>query len=350
MKSHQREVYFVGSVPFYADSSEVFSAISKAVGPALRWLPDGETGPRRAWLPWLEPIFSEHGQFEPTEKHYRRIYETKGNPQYRVKPGIAPQDVRFHNLPFARIAIDSYRDFASLKQAGIIPPRVRFQVCLAGVNSVIRRFVVEEQRQEIARKYEEGVFAEIDKMSIAIPNDELAIQWDVASAVFQYIEAGTPSAHGNTREEMLETFSGWHARLGDAVPEGVDLLYHLCYGDHNHRHSVEPQSSRWLVEFANRLSAKIERPIQAIHMPVPRNRDDDAYFEPLSDLKLQPGTRLVLGLVHYTDGVEGTRRRIRAAEKYARDFMIATECGLGRREPNTIPRLLEIHAEVAGCT
>ena len=348
MKTPQREVYFVGSVASYANASEVFTAISKALGPALRWLPDGETGPRQAWLPWLEPIFAGHPQFEPTGQHYRRIYETKGNPQYRVKPGIAPGAVRFDNLPFAGIAIDSYREFARLKQAGVIPQRVRFQVCLAGVNSVVRRFVVEEHRAAIARAYEEGLFGEIAKMARAIPADQLAIQWDVASAVFQYIEAGEPTEHGNNREEMLEHFSSWHARLGDAVPEGVDLLYHLCYGDHNHRHSIEPNSSRWLVEFANRLAAKTRRTIQSIHMPVPRSRDDDAYFEPLGDLRRQPGTKLVLGLVHYTDGVEGTRRRIRTAEKYEPEFMIATECGLGRRDPKTIPRLLEIHAEVAG--
>lgn len=343
----RRDIHLVGSVPL-ASATEVFEKVCAAVGPALRSLPDGETGARRAWLPWLEPIFSGHPQFEPTEKHYKRIYETKGNAQYRVKPGIAIEDVRFDKLPFAQIATDSYREFTRLKTAGVVPARCRFQVTLAGINSVIRRFVVEEQQKAIAPLYEQGLFAQIRRMAQSIPPDQLAVQWDVASAVFQYIEIGAPCAHGNTRQEMVETFSTWHARLGDAVPEGVHLLYHLCYGDHNHRHSVEPASTRWLVEFANRLTAKTARPIQLIHMPVPRNRADDAYFEPLKDLELKPETSLALGLVHYTDGVEGTKRRIATAEKYVKDFMIATECGLGRRDPETLPRLLEIHAEVAG--
>ena len=83
-------------------------------------------------------------------------------------------------------------------------------------------------------------------------------------------------------------------------------------------------------------------------MPVPRNRTDDAYFEPLAHLKLRPETRLALGLVHYTDGAEGTRKRIDVAKKYVTDFAIATECGFGRRQPETVPKLLDIHAEVAG--
>ena len=65
------------------------------------------------------------------------------------------------------------------------------------------------------------------------------------------------------------------------VPAGVDLLYHLCYGDSNHRHVVEPTDMGDMVEFANRLARNIKRPIDLIHMPVPRNRADDAYFAPL---------------------------------------------------------------------
>ena len=65
-------------------------------------------------------------------------------------------------------------------------------------------------------------------------------------------------------------------------------------------------------------------------------------------MALHPETTISLGLVHHTDGVEGTRGRIATAEKHLPDFLIATECGFGRRNPATIPELLRIHAEVAG--
>jgi len=67
----------------------------------------------------------------------------------------------------------------------------------------------------------------------------------------------------------------------------------------------------------------------------------------LRRLKLRPETELCLGLVHYTDGVEGTKQRLATAAKYADNFAIATECGFGRRDPSTIPELLRIHAAVA---
>ena len=46
------------------------------------------------------------------------------------------------------------------------------------------------------------------------------------------------------------------------------------------------------------------------------------------------------------DGETG-RRRIAAAERVVPAFGIATECGLGRRDPGTIADLLKLHAAVA---
>ena len=83
-------------------------------------------------------------------------------------------------------------------------------------------------------------------------------------------------------------------------------------------------------------------------MPVPRSRTDPAYFAPLKDLRLGPETELYLGLVHFTDGAEGTRKRIKVAQKVVANFGVATECGFGRRDPATIPDLMCIHARVAG--
>src|SRR5262249_41465902 len=136
-------------------------------------------------------------------------------------------------------------------------------------------------------------------------------------------------------------------RLGNHIPESVELGYHLCYGDFGHRHVVEPEDTALMVGLANRLSQRLGRSMQWMHMPVPRDRSDAAYFAPLSGLRLRPETRLYLGLVHHTGGVDGTRKRIEAAEKYVPEFGISTECGLGRRDPATLPELLKIHAEVA---
>jgi len=76
-------------------------------------------------------------------------------------------------------------------------------------------------------------------------------------------------------------------------------------------------------------------------MSVPRERDDDAYFLPLRDLKISPETELFLGLVHDSDGAEGARRRITAASKVRPAFGIATECGMARAHEGTRPQAVE---------
>ena len=341
-----RNVYLVGSVPL-ADAEEVFRQVAVALGPRIKRLPDGETGERRDWITWLEPVFSQNPAFQKSGEFFRVHASGTGRERYTLAPGFSPQDVCFENLFYADIAKQSYAVFKRLKEAGTIPAGVKFQVDLVPAHSVIWLFLVDALHAPIDPIYNDAVKREIDKIAAAIPHHELAIQFDVASAVFARLERNEASSYGRTKGQMQEMFSNILVDLGNRVPADIDLLYHLCYGDSNHRHVIEPSDTGDMVEFANRVSRQIKRTVQLVHMPVPRNRRDDAYFEPLRQLELRPETELCLGLVHYTDGVEGTKERLAIAKKYARKFSIATECGFGRRDPRTIPALLRIHTEVA---
>src|SRR5712691_5730292 len=341
-----RDVYLVGSVPM-ASAQEVFENVSAARRARTKRIPDGETGERGDWITWLEPVFASNKAFRKSGEFFRVHASGTGRERYALAPGCAPQDVRFDNLFYADIAKQSYAVFKRLKNAGRIPAGMKFQVDLVPAHSVIWLFLVEALHAPLDPIYNEAVKREIDKIAAAIPHEELAIQLDVASAVFARLERSEASSYGGTKAQMQETFSNILIDLGERVPADVDLLYHLCYGDSNHRHVVEPTDIGDMVEFANRVSARINRTVELIHMPVPRNRSDDAYFEPLRRLALRPETELCLGLVHYTDGVEGSRKRLAVARRYVSNFSIATECGFGRRDPRTIPELLRIHAEIA---
>jgi hypothetical protein len=341
-----RNVHLVGSVPL-ANAHDVFVAVSRALGPRLRCIPDGETGERSDWIAHLEPIFAEHPALEKSDEVFRPHATAPGRTRYRLRAGAAAKDVTFGNLSYADIALQSYEVFARLKQQGTIPPHCRFQVDLVPAHSVIWLFLQDDLHRELDPVYNDAVRREIDKLARAIPHDQLAIQFDVASAVFARLQRNEPSAYGRNKEEMRETFGKILVDLADRVPAGIEVMFHFCYGDSNHRHVVEPVDMGDMVDLANYLSSEIVRPIELIHMPVPRERSDDAYFEPLRRLKLAPATQLCLGLVHHTDGLAGTRRRLATAEKYVQNFAIATECGFGRRPVETIPELLRIHAAAA---
>jgi hypothetical protein len=336
-----RNIYLVGSVPL-SSTAEVFETVAREFGTRIKRIPDGEVGSRANWA-HFESLFRDNPAFEASDEVFRVHPDAPLRRRYRLVAGQRPEAVEFRGLAHAEEALRSYATFISLRDAGKIARGTRFQVGLVPAHSVIWLFVVDEQQTALDRFYNEALLREIEIITSAIPYEDLAIQFDIASAVFARLERGEATSYGVTRRQMLERFGNIVAQLGDHVPPGVDLLFHFCYGDANHRHVVEPANIGTMVEFANYLTEKLIRPIQLIHMPVPRNRIDDDYFEPLRKYAPTSNTELALGLVHFTDGIEGTRRRMGAASNYVGDYSVATECGFGRRPPETIPELLRIH-------
>lgn len=332
-----RGVHLLGSVPL-ENAEEVFRTTSSILGGRLRRIPDGETGVRINWIGWQIQFLAGNPHFEvipPDPTAYAPL------PHLKLRSPVTADEITFDRLGYADAAIASYAVFSQLKQAGVIPANCRFQVSLPTPLAPVVAFVVPENQAVVEPAYEAAMFAELDRITAAIPHDELAIQWDVA-VEFGLLEGGfvdSPQVKQGIFERLI--------RIGERVPADVELGYHLCYGDAGHKHFKEPEDTSKLVEVANAVSAGVKRTINWIHLPVPRNRTDYAYFAPLRNLQLHPETELYLGLVHYTDGVEGTRKRIEAAQRVVTDFGVATECGFGRRPVETIPDLLRIHSEVA---
>jgi SAM-dependent methyltransferase len=329
-------LHLVGSVPL-GSAEEVFRRTAQALGDRLRRIPDGETGPRSDWILWQYPVFSSRPQFEvgpPGDATYRTL------PKLLLSSGSA-SDVTFDSLGYAETAIASYRLFARLKRDSAIPPHCRFQVSLPTPLAPVSAFVAPEFQAALEPVYEAALLGELAQILAVIPADQLSIQWD-ARVEFAMLEGFTPAWFSEIRGGVLERL----LRLARHVPSGVELGFHLCYGDEAHGHFVELQDCRKLVEVANALSASLSRALNWVHVPVPRG-DTEEFFAPLSTLRLQPGTELYLGLLHLGDGVEETRRRIATARRYVRGFGVATDCGWGRGGSDTVDGLLELHRSVS---
>ncbi|MBF6341371.1 hypothetical protein IU450_36640 [Nocardia abscessus] len=336
-----RGVHLCGSVPL-ADARTVFSEAAQRIGKHLRRIPDGETGVRDNWVVWQLPKMQAHPDLEtvpPPSPEY--------GPSERVqpKPGVDAASVDFGPLGYAEAALDSWQVFRQLREEGIIPAGTRFQVSLPTPIAVIGAFVAGPQG-ELERRYEARLLDELGVIVAAISPNDLAVQWD-AAVEFAIFEGIFPSWFGSDYPTQLEEVGQRLVRLGAAVPEPVELGYHLCYGDFGHRHFAEPADTGRLAAVAGRVLAGLDRPVNWIHLPVPRSRTDAEYFAPLAGLALPPETDLHLGLVHATDGRAGALQRIEAARRVISEFGIATECGMGRRPADQIPALFDLHAELA---
>jgi len=332
------KVHFVGSIAL--DSvEEVFRTLGSVLGRRLRRVPDGEPGGRRLWIGWQYPLLRAQPFLKADPSAPDQI---SGFFHLLLAEDVHPADVRFGELGYAREARASYQDFLVAKKARELPPEVRFQVSLPTPFAVIYAMCSPKDQSVIESAYEKAMLKEITSICRAIPHNDLCIQWDVCMEMVLW--DGRLTFLRNPFSDLPGEITQRMKRLMAAVPEDVELGIHLCYGDWEARHFIEPLDASKLVEVANALNAAASRPITYIHMPVPINRADDAYFEPLSKLRLSQATDLYLGVVH-ADGVEATKSRIATAAKYVSDFGIATECGIARsRTPELVRTLLEVHA------
>jgi hypothetical protein len=330
--------HLVGSVPLES-ADAVFRAVADRLGSRVTRIPDGETGDRAGWIGIQLPMLTAHPQLECTGS--RILQEGVASmPTFRLRPGTDPGALVIPSPGYADFAAASYQAFTALKKDSVIGPATRFQVSLPTPLAVPMVFLPDDQLA-VEPAFRAMILAEIDGICAEIPHDELAIQWDV-SPEFIVLE-------GAWRTQLTDIPGGIASRLaglGNHVPAEVALGYHLCYGDLGHKHVVEPRDTGNLVDIANRVAAALTRPLNWVHMPVPRDRDDPGYFAPLQDLRLAPDSDLYLGLVHATDGVAGARRRIAAAAPFRDAFGVGTECGMGRRAPAGIPALLDLHRAI----
>lgn len=262
----------------------------------------------------------------------------------RLADGVSPEELHFGELGYAREARASYLDFVDARARGDVPQGVRFQVSLPTPMAVINPFCTAEDGPRILPVYTQAMLREVARICDAIPHADLALQWDVCIEMLMW-----DGRRGGPSEAELEPqFRDAFARLSAAVPDDVELGFHLCYGDMDAKHSVEPLDLGKAVELANLLCQAADRAVQWVHMPVPMERHDEAYFAPLADLRLPAQTELYLGLIHAADGVAGTRERIATARKYVADFGIASECGISRgRDPSVALEFLRVYAAAA---
>src|SRR2546430_1951313 len=341
-------VLLVGSVPGET-AAEVLRTCGEGVGKYVSGLPDGETGYRRVWIQFLAAtIYHGHPALETIQRPKPIDGKENWFPRdygddswlFKVKAGV--NTVHFDHLGYANEAKQSYQDFCALRAAGVIPPGVKFQVSLPLTESATRAFLTNAHDFALMwSAYEEAMGREIAQMVKVIPADDLVIQWDICVEVLaielQDQFGGSWRPAGDPFERYLQALT----TLAQYVPDQTLMGCHLCYGDLGHHHLVEPVDLRLLVRMANAADKTVARPIDYYHMPVPRNRADAAYFAPLKTLEIGDA-KLYLGLVHHTDGVEGSLRRVGSARQYLSGFGVATECGLGRRPKGTIPELLRI--------
>ena len=309
-------------------------------------LPDGETGIRKTWIRFLQDVLAQNPAIElATDVPPFKFVQWDGKllreiPRLRIKRGAKP-DAALFTTGYADMAIQSWAVFERLQKAGAIPAKVKFQICIPTPIAPTYNNMVPADRPALLPALTRHFTGEVAKIAAALPNDRIALQWDVCQEVLAW-EGYYDKGPVDFRTETIDVLK----TIGDAVPPGIELGYHLCYGSPADEHCVQPKDAGIMVEITNAVAAGVKRPIQFFHLPVPKARTDDAYYVPLEKLKLGAETELYLGLVHHEDA-KGDAARLAAARRHARVDGVGTECGMARGDPARLPGLLAAHARAA---
>ena len=340
-----QELLLIGSVP-YDTTAEVMRNFAAPLAKYLPALPDGEVGDRRWWVQRLSyQVFNGHPELitlrrpAPDNGVERLLPRDRAEFwQFKVKDGVPV--VRFGDpgwrLGFARDAINSYFVFQTLRDQGVIPADVRFQVSLPLVNSVVRpvTFPTAGDLDRVRPGYEAALAAEIATIVAKIPAADLALQWDLAQEVID-LYGGDPAL---PREGAIERNVAQIRNLSRVVPEKVALGIHLCFGTYGGWPRFAPDNLGMAVDYANACVATAGRRIDWLHIPA-IDTTADAFYAPLA--KLDPrGARVYLGLIH---NMANFKERLAVARKYLPEFGLGAYCGLGRNPPESLPQTLQDH-------
>jgi hypothetical protein len=343
MAFHPQHVHLVGSIPL-PSTKEVFERLTSSLPGRLLRIPDGEPEKRGNFTAFQSSVFEDYPSIQ-----------SRPPPTYDpVRDGSSfSRPIKLNPIMYDEFALDSYHQFLELREQGTIPAGIRFQVCLPTPFSVLINRILPAYHAEIEPLYEDAMLTALRCIQDNIPANDLAIQWDIALEFAALEFDGTGLAmpanypwptkprpwFSPLKEGLIERI----VRLANAVDEGVEVGFHLCYGDAGHKHFIEPKDTSRLVEVANLICEGVGREVNWVHMPVPKGRVDREYYAPLKGLRLRKETELFLGLVHGGD-LEGTLKRIDVAGKVVERFGVATECGMGRMGREEFESVIEVLA------
>jgi len=340
----------VGSIPLDT-VQEVFETFGKPLGKYLFAMPDGEVGPRRHWISRVHyQVLSGHQDLDtvrrpaPDEDGVERLFPRAAGDSwlFKVKDGV--KQVRFGDpgwrLGYARDAINSYFVFSVLKEKGILPAHLRFQVSIPMVNSVLppRIFPDLNDLEKIRPGYEAATRAEIATICEKIPAKELAIQWDCSTEV----QDSYGSIPGFPLEGAIERNLTEVRNLSPHIPADVALGYHFCFGTLGGWPRFQPDDLSQAVKLVNGFVSASGRKVDWVHIPT-LDTANEAFYAPLKDLKPQ-GARVYLGNIH---NMANFKQRLAVARKYLPEFGLGAYCGFGRMPVSELPNVLADHLEAA---
>lgn len=214
----------------------------------LRRVPDGETGARDYFVRFQGSFFSAVpeilNQFDSASSHAVNV-TSNGSTTAQIAEAVKKLRQSKPETGYDTAAIESYEVFKHMREQGVIPRDVRFQVCLPGIANVLIPFVQPDFQAAVEPVYEEALFRAMRNIQDQIPHEDLAIQIDLAMETGLWEDVYPPwfckdNMDSDKRKNYIVDFI---IRMFEQVEQDVELGVHNCYGESGFRTSLVPKDA-----------------------------------------------------------------------------------------------------------
>src|SRR5262249_50337839 len=108
-------------------------------------------------------------------------------------------------------------------RAGVIPAKVKFQISLPTPIAPTYNNMMPADRPKVLPPLTQHFVGEVARIAGALPNDRIALQWDVCQEVLAWEGYYEPGPVDFRTETVAAP-----TKVGDAVPAAIELGYHLA--------------------------------------------------------------------------------------------------------------------------
>jgi hypothetical protein len=337
-----RDAHLVGSLPGATPAAAMATALD-ILGPALRSLPDGETGERRNWIIGIVDSLVSHDDLELRKPGDWSDYDK--TPRLRVRKG---RRLWGASLDFGHVAAvrDSFPAFHEARMAAGRPDLV-FQEGVPGDFDLAMFTLGPLGALRHRRPFTEATLGEIRDVK-AVTGVDTLFQIEVPVELVLLAKAPSP-----TRPVLARLLARAVTGLAAGTAEGTRFAVHLCLGDMNNRAFGTMTDVSPLVLLANAIidNWPAGRTLELLHAPFAAADQpattDPTFYSALRDLRLPADVRFAAGFAHEAQSLED-QRRIRTVidDHLGRPVVISSACGLGRRSEAAGRAVLQRTAEL----
>jgi hypothetical protein len=147
MAFHPHHVHLVGSIPL-ASTKAVFERLTSSLLGRLLRIPDGEPVKRGNFTYFQGSVFEDYPSIV-----------SRPPPTYDPAQAASsfPRPIKLNPIMYDDFAVASYQQFTELREQGVIPAGIRFQVCLPTPFSVLINRILPAYHAEIEPLYESAM-------------------------------------------------------------------------------------------------------------------------------------------------------------------------------------------------